>query len=498
MRRKLGAGSFGEIYRGEDRETGELVAIKLESLKTKFPQLSYESKLYTFFARGIGIPRLYWFGAEPGYNVMVISLLGKSLEDLASQYHHRFSLKTVLMLADQMLSCIEWIHSKNFIHRDIKPDNFVMGTGQSSNQVFLIDFGLAKKYQDSKAHIAYVEGKDLTGTARYASVSALKGCEQSRRDDLEALGYVWVYLLKGTLPWMGLEAKNRKQKYERIYDVKLNTSFEALCSGLPDEFVQYFHSVRRLRFPEQPEYANYRKMFRKLFQSLGYLYDYAYDWSQRPASKRPNNQDESDYLSDCAKRPKPPQMRPQKHSSSKQDSTDPGLFSNMPHFSIAVHPSNRGKPSKVQTDVDPMRLKVPIPRDSDDSDGIEVSQPQERKSPQKLRQTEVEVHRKFAVPKPAIDDLPSKDVGRRRVKWNTHTHKPSDDSEYEDFTDFHKDVPKRIETDVDFKARAMPKPGRQSVEVPIKKKAVQPGRHTLGTRTKIPEWMNDKLRGARK
>jgi casein kinase 1 len=198
LRRKIGAGSFGEIYSAENTRTHRPVAVKLEPIRARVPQLSYESKLYRIFSGGTGIPKLHWFGTEESHNVMVIDLLGKSLEDLACARHHRFSLKTVLMLADQMLSCVEFIHSKNFVHRDIKPDNFVMGLGDVSNQVFIIDYGLAKKYRDphSQMHIPYVEGKSLTGTARYASVAALRGIEQSRRDDLESLGVNWLYLLR--------------------------------------------------------------------------------------------------------------------------------------------------------------------------------------------------------------------------------------------------------------------------------------------------------------
>ncbi|OHT08490.1 hypothetical protein TRFO_23007 [Tritrichomonas foetus] len=281
VKEKLGAGSFGEIHRGEDVETGIPVAIKFEHAKTRFPQLSYESKLYTIFKNGCNIPKFYYFGTENQKNAMVIELLGKSLEDLAAERHHRLTLKTVLMLADQMISAVQYVHSMNFIHRDIKPDNFMMGTGKNANKVYIIDFGLSKKYRDphTHEHIKYVENKDLTGTARYASVSALKGIEQSRRDDLEALGYVWLYLLKGNLPWMGLDARNRRQKYDRICEVKASTSFEELCSGFPDEFVRYFYAVRQLRFTEEPDYSHYRKLFRKLFARLGYTYDYVYDWT---------------------------------------------------------------------------------------------------------------------------------------------------------------------------------------------------------------------------
>lgn len=282
LRRRIGAGSFGEIYTAENLNSHRRVAVKMESVRSKVPQLAYESKLYAIFSGGTGIPRLHWFGTEGSQNVMVIDLLGKSLEDLFVQCRRKLSLKTVLMLADQMISCLEFIHSKNFIHRDIKPDNFVMGLGKSSNQVFIIDYGLSKKYRDQHTHnhIPYVEGKSLTGTARYASVGALKGNEQSRRDDLEALGYVWLYLLRGHLPWMGLNGRDQKQRYDRICEVKAKTSFTTLCEGFPEEFVKYFNYCRDLKFTEKPNYSELRKMFRDLFNKLGYVYDYKYDWVQ--------------------------------------------------------------------------------------------------------------------------------------------------------------------------------------------------------------------------
>ena len=176
----------------------------------------------------------------------------------------------------QVLSALAYIHERDIAHRDIKPDNFVMGIGNSATQVFIIDYGLAKKYRDQHTHmhIPYVEGKSLTGTARYASVGALRGVEQSRRDDLESLGFVWMYLLKGTLPWMGLNGRDQKQKYDRICDVKAKTSFEDLCRGFPNEFVRYFQIVRSLRFTEKPNYAELRQMFRDLFIREGFVYDY--------------------------------------------------------------------------------------------------------------------------------------------------------------------------------------------------------------------------------
>lgn len=292
VRRRVGAGSFGEVFAGEDVQTHEEVAIKLEPVKTRAPQLLYESKLYLLFAGGVCVPRLHWFGTESNYHVMVIDYLGKSLEDLFQQCNQRFSLKTVLMIADQTICALQYIHNKSFIHRDIKPDNFLIGTNAKQNQIFVIDFGLSKKYRDPHTHnhIHQATGKSLTGTARYASVSALKGLEQSRRDDLESLGYCFLYFLRGSLPWMGLDAKDRKQKYERICEVKNATTFEELCEGYPHEFVEYFVEVRKLGFEEEPNYGYLREIFRKLFINQGFIYDYDYDWvAQRKRNRAVNN-----------------------------------------------------------------------------------------------------------------------------------------------------------------------------------------------------------------
>ncbi|CAK8985332.1 Casein kinase I [Durusdinium trenchii] len=270
--RKIGSGSFGDIYIGTNVQTSEEVAIKLESIKSKHPQLLYESKLYKILAGGVGVPNVHWYGVEGDYNVMVIDLLGPSLEDLFSFCNRKFSLKTTLMLADQMINRVEYMHAKNFIHRDIKPDNFLIGLGKKANQVHIIDFGLAKKYRDPKTqqHIPYRENKALTGTARYASVNTHLGIEQSRRDDLEAVGYVLMYFNRGSLPWQGLKANSKKEKYEKIMEKKMSTPIEVLCKHFPCEFATYLNYCRSLRFEDRPDYAYLRRLLKDLFFREGY------------------------------------------------------------------------------------------------------------------------------------------------------------------------------------------------------------------------------------
>lgn len=292
--KKIGSGSFGEIFLAYHTEKCEEVAIKVEKTDTKFPQLEIEYRVYRLLQGGSGIPKVISYTIESGYNLLVIELLGPSLENLFQYCRQRLSLKTVLMLADQMITRVEYMHDKCLIHRDIKPDNFLIGYDNKNTQVFIIDFGLTKKYFDSRtnAHIPYREGKSLTGTARYASVNTHLGIEQSRRDDLEGLGYVFMYFLRGSLPWQGLSFVTKKEKYQNILDKKVETTVEDLCKNFPIEFTIYLNYCKTIRFEDKPDYSYLKRLFKELFFKMGYQYDYIFDWNIL-RTKRLNKQDEN-------------------------------------------------------------------------------------------------------------------------------------------------------------------------------------------------------------
>jgi casein kinase 1 len=246
--------------------------------------LEIEYRLYRILQGHIGIPRIYWFGRESGCRALVMELLGPSLEDMFKKCKRIFSVKTVCLLALQMLNLVQYLHSRNLLHRDIKPANFVMGIGQNANRVYIIDFGLSKKYINSAhAHVRYRIGKNLTGTPRYASINNHDGVEQSRRDDLESLGYVFLYFVRGSLPWQGQRAKNKIAKFQLIHHKKVQVSLDELCAGFPPEFKAYLNYCRRLAFEESPDYTYLKALFKKVMISEGFKLDAKFDWMITPA-----------------------------------------------------------------------------------------------------------------------------------------------------------------------------------------------------------------------
>ena len=277
--KKLGEGSFGKVYKAEYE--GEDYAIKLESKSKEDSLLEIEATIMSYL-KGPNIPFIKSYGYSGNYNVLVMQLLDKSLEDLINKYN-TFSIKTTAMLGYQMVYILQYIHDRHIIHRDIKPDNFVMGAKRYNDRLYILDFGLAKKYRSSRTLIQYpyIKKKKLTGTARYASIHALEAYEQSRRDDLESVGYVLMYFLRGELPWQGLKVRSKEDRYKKILEKKKEISSEELCKGFPDEFKQYVHYTKNLEYEQNPDYDFLKQLFVNTIKNLNGRMDYIYDWTTK-------------------------------------------------------------------------------------------------------------------------------------------------------------------------------------------------------------------------
>ena len=292
----IGKGAFGEISLSYDLRENIEVAIKREKKTNKIPQIKTESKVYQKLLNIqlgqdisgskkisqetiLGVPKFYGVGESPDFYYLIMEFLGPNLNNLLNYCGVRkFTISTVCLIGLQMLNRIEYIHKHHYLHRDIKPENFCIGTEEKTNVIYLMDFGLSKRYKNSKnfQHIPYREGRSLIGTARYVSINTHLGIEPSRRDDIESIGYVLIYFLKGNLPWQGL--KDGDQKYIRIMEKKLQIPTEVLCYGLPDEFVHYLNYTKNLKFEERPDYDYLRNLFVKLLGTCINLYNLTRDF----------------------------------------------------------------------------------------------------------------------------------------------------------------------------------------------------------------------------
>ena len=264
--KKLAEGAFGDVYIGSNITTKDPVAIKVEPRKIAKPLLENEA-YFLFQLRGVGIPEVLSFGRKKKYNILIEPLLGKSLFDIFNERRKHMNLADICLIAKQILDRIQWVHSKGFVHRDIKPDNFLIGR-KDPNVIYLIDFGLSKKYKSDKTgkHLKFSFTGKLTGTVRFASANALRGGEQSRRDDLESIAYMIIFFMRGKLPWQGVTGTKKMERYLKIYKMKKNVTPEDLCKSLPNQMVQFTKYIKNLEFEQEPDYNYLRGLINSILK----------------------------------------------------------------------------------------------------------------------------------------------------------------------------------------------------------------------------------------
>jgi serine/threonine protein kinase len=249
---KIGEGSFGQIFKGQNIRTSELVAIKMESIEFDTKLLKNESIIYQYLNGLQGVPFVKWFGKDDNYYYMVINLLGDSLQTIKNQ-KQKFSLKLTLQIGFQALNLLKSIHSKGLVHRDIKPDNFLIGLNNKIKSIYLIDFGFCKTYSLQNTNL---KTNSLIGSPMYASINAHKLLDLTRRDDLESLGYMLAYFYLGSLEWEG-NAKFNSDEYIFLKSKLVKNE----C--LPVVLINYIKYVRSLEFEEKPNYDLFMDNFKR-------------------------------------------------------------------------------------------------------------------------------------------------------------------------------------------------------------------------------------------
>ena len=265
----IGKGTFSTVYLAENISNSQQVAVKVEKRINDSTDLLESEAFLLYKLRGFGIPEVISFGRLKNYNILIEPLLGISLLDLYIKKNKKIDMKDICLIAIQLIDRIEWVHSKEIIYRDVKPENFLFGK-INPEILYMIDFGLCRKYININTgkHITPKNIGKFTGTSRYASVYAMAGNEQSRRDDIESIGYLLVFLMKTRLPWQGIQGNSHKECYQKLYLMKKYMPIEKLCNGLPKEMIEYLKIAKNLRFEQEPNYNYLKHLFKNILTKL--------------------------------------------------------------------------------------------------------------------------------------------------------------------------------------------------------------------------------------
>ena len=300
----IGKGSFGCVFQGFNIKDKSKVAIKVESKNSKSHLLEIESNFLSIL-KGYGIPEVKSFGYHGNFYIMVQELLGYNLTQI-KHIIKKFTIKDIAMIGIQIMDRIEYVHSKNIIHRDIKPENFVIGY-QNKSTIYIIDFGISRKYRSARKHLKFQLLGRMFGTVRYASYNASRGVEQSRRDDLESIGYMLIYLSTGNLPWQGISLRdqNRAKKYLEMLLLKKYSSIEVICKNVPSEFIDYLKYCRKLTFEQDPDYEYLRNLFIGILSRNQEINDMKFSWF----TNLKNNNNLNDKYTNYLRRKESPQTR---------------------------------------------------------------------------------------------------------------------------------------------------------------------------------------------
>ena len=286
--KQIGKGTFSNVYLSINNKTNMYVAIKAEKRIPNGVELLESEAFLLYSIRGFGIPQVLSYGRTKTHNILVLPLLGKSLLDLFISKNKNIHINDICLIAIQILERIEWVHSNNIVYRDIKPENFLFGKSDPE-VLYLIDFGLCRKFKSSNTgkHILPKNLGKFTGTSRYASVYAMAGNEQSRRDDIESIGYMIIFLMKKKLPWQGIKGNSYKECYHNLYLMKKYIDMEELCKDLPNEMIDYMNYAKSLKFEQQPNYTYLKDLFNLILRKNNFNFDKKiFSWVEKSSDNR--------------------------------------------------------------------------------------------------------------------------------------------------------------------------------------------------------------------